>query len=189
MMRFMKRNKIFSCLIFCTIFSMILALIFWAKLDQNSRNIVFQNIHLLLKGNFSSLENYIVDHFFLSFFAWVLGFSIIGMVLIFILYSLEVFLFTFHFCAFISTFGFAHIISIIIYFLPVFVFLLFFFLLVFYSLCFSSYLFRFLFRHQSYSFPSITKRYCKILFLFLLGFIISSIAFYFVQTMISPLFY
>ena len=189
MKSFMKRNKIFCSLILCTILSIFIAMLFWAKLDQNSRNIVFQNIHLLLKGNFSSVKNYMIDHFVLSFFVWIIGFSVIGIFFVFLLYCFEVFLFSFSFCSLISLFGFHHILSITIYLLPSFIFLLFFFLLVFYSICFSIYLFKFLFLHHSYSFTKIMKRYCKIFFFFLLGYILSSISYYFIQTKISLLFY
>ena len=61
MIRFLKRYKIFSLLLLITIISFLIGIFFYAKLDSNSREIVFQNINNLLKSRVE-IKNYLIEN-------------------------------------------------------------------------------------------------------------------------------
>ena len=175
MMRYLKRNKILFFLLFFTIISILMGIFFYANLDHESREVVASNLQLLLKGENISSFSFFLNRFLSNSLIWILGVSIIGVIIVVPLYFFSVFLFSFEFSSMVSILGFSKIFSIFLYFLPTILSIFCTFLLCFYSLCFSSYLFRFLFLHKNYSFSAIMRRYIKIYFLSLLGLLVSGI--------------
>ena len=184
MIRFLKRNKIFSILLILTFISLLIGVFFYAKLDINSREVVFSNIHNLLNTKIK-ITDYLIKDLIPLIIIWILGISIIGIILVPLIYCYYVFIFVFDTCAMISCFGPSSIISILIYMLPTLILLISLFFLSFYSICFSTYIFRYIFMHKSFSFSSIIKRYYLVFIFTFIGFI-SSVIFRYLITFITP---
>ena len=188
MIRFLKRNKIFSLLCLFTFISFLFGLFFYAKLDNNSRDVVSNNIYLLIKGENLSLKDFFFNHLFSNIFIWLLGISIIGILFVLFLYFYQVFIFSFEGCALLSTLGFKYILSIFLYLLPSIICSICTFILCFYSIHFSIYLIRYLFLKKQYMFHDIMKRYIKVFLFSFIGLITSTILDGLVIRFISKLF-
>lgn len=188
MKRFLKRNKILSFLLFCLLLSILLGFLFYANLDDESRGIVYQNILLLLKED-SSIFSFFISKFLSNSLIWLLGLSILGILIIVPLTFFQVFLTSFEMTSMISVFGISKIFCILLYFLPNLLFLCITFFLCYYSFCFSNYLFQFLFLHKNYSFTVMMKKYLKIYFISLLLLIISTVIEFFILPISSSLFF
>ena len=188
MIRFLKRNKIFSLLCFISIICFIFGSFFFANLDIKDKEIVSHNIYELLfhqKSYFTFLLNY----GFCFFLIWILGISIIGVFFILFLYSYMVFIIAFEFTACISTFGFSSIMMILLYCFPKIIMLLFSFILSYYASLFSNYLMKHLFFHKEYSFSSIMKQYIKIYLLSFVGLFFSTFIEYLNYRYLFKIFY
>lgn len=173
MLSFFKRNKIFSFLFLLTIVSFLLGIFFYANLDEESRGVVSHNVMGLLEAKNGVFSKFFFNQLIHHSIIWIFGISIIGIILVLILYMTEIFLFSFEFISCISVLKFSHIFFVMAYFLPKIISLFSLFFLTYYSLSFSIYLFRFLFFHKSYSFPKIMKRYSIVYLLSFLGIILS----------------
>ena len=169
MMRFLKRNKVFSLLCFITIVSFISGLLFYGNLNIEDKELVFHNIQSILieKDHLSFILHYFISYSLI----WILGISIIGVFFILFLYSYMVFIFSFECISLFSTLGVSSIMIILLYLLPKLILIIFSFLLSYYASIFSFHLFRHLFFHKSYSFPSIMKQYIKIYLISFIGLI------------------
>ncbi|MBR6137091.1 MAG: hypothetical protein IKH54_02385 [Bacilli bacterium] len=184
MIRFLKRYKIFSLLILITIISFLIGIFFYAKLDINSREIVFQNINNLLKSRVE-IKDYLIENLIPLIIIWILGISIIGILIVPLIYSYYVFVFAFDLCAMVSYLGVNYLLSIILYLIPTIILLVSLFFLSFYSICFSTYIFRYIFLHKSFTFSNIIKRYYLVLLFTFIGFITSTLVKYLI-TYITP---
>ena len=188
MMQFLKRNKVFSILIILTIICFILGFFFYAKLDNNSRDIIKNNIYSLLNEPVS-LKDFILNTFLSNLLIWILGISILGIFIVIPLYLFYIFTTSFELCSFISVLGIKYMPSTIIYFIPRFIILICTFILCFYSISFSIYLFRSFFLQKQYNYMIIMKRYIKIFIISFIGLILSSTLQYFIICSLSKLFF
>lgn len=179
MIQFIKRRKILSFLLTLTIIFFLLGIFFYANLDLESRGAIASNINALMKGEGVSLSNYFFHQTLSSILIWLFGISIIGVLIVLLIFLFEVFLFSFELCSLIATLGLSHFLFIFLYSFPQIIFLLSLFVLCFYSIHFSYYLFSFLFLHKTYSFSSIMKRYIRIYLFSFIGILISCLAEYF----------
>ncbi len=183
MISFFKKNKVFSILFFLTCISFLSGIFFHAMLDQSSREVVQNNIINILKNPSFSFGSTFLNYTLFGFILWILGISVIGILILCFLFLLKVFILSFEFCSFFHYLKIKNIIFLLLYFLPDILFLVICFILVYYSIRFSLYLIQFLFFHKNLSFPIIMKRYSKILLVFFFfSFILSAIS-----TLISSL--
>ncbi|MBR3210567.1 MAG: stage II sporulation protein M [Bacilli bacterium] len=173
MISFIKQNKVFSILIILTILSLIAGFIFYAKLDNESRIIVSNNIQKVLQEKESNLLQYTTDNMIKTFLIWILGISILGLPLILIIYLYSTFIFSFELCAMIETLGIKKIICILLYSLPRLIMIGSMFFLCFYAIHFSIYLFKYLFLHKDLPFLKIMNRYKRIYLYTIVGLILS----------------
>ena len=174
MISFIKRNKLFSFLIFFTFISILLGIFFYSNIPSSKADIS-HNIYQLFSSQEPFFSKYFLRYGMSFFLVWLFGFSIIGFLFVILLYFYQVFLFSFEVCSMISILGISKILYILLYFLPNIFLLILFFLLCFYSISFSSYLFRFLFFRKQYSFQMIMIRYSKIFFFAILSFLLMNI--------------
>lgn len=175
MISFLKKNKVLSLLLILTCITIIIGIIFYAKLDQDSRIIVSNNINKIINNNTDTTINFIINNLFSITIIWLLGISIIGYPLIIFIYFYMVFIFSFEASALISIKGIHSIPFIVIYLCPNTIQIASVFILCFYAIHFSIYLFQHLFLHKTINFMKIMKRYNKVYRIALIGLIIASI--------------
>lgn len=175
MISFIKRNKLFSFLLFFTLISILLGIFFYYFIPSSFKTDISHNIYHLFSAREPFFSKYFLRYGLSFLLVWLFGFSIIGFIFVILFYFYQIFLFSFEVCSMISILGISKIFYILLYFLPNIFLLVLFFLLCFYSISFSSYLFRFLFFRRQYSFQTIMIRYSKIFFFSILSFILMNI--------------
>ncbi len=170
MIKFMKKNKLFSILIIVTTVVFFLGMIFSILLDSSIKNIVYENMNTYLEEirnhsySFSSLFYSSFSRIYLFIGCiWIFGISIIGIIVSFSFYLIEIFLFSMESFYYLSKISSLSIVFIILTLLPKMIQLLLYFFLVYYSSSFSLILFRLLFLKKNFPLKSIFKRYLVIL--------------------------
>ena len=117
---FIKKRKLFSMLLFITIFSFILSILFIFIISDDNRNLIKDGIELYFNGlsNLNYKESFIVgliNNIGISIIIWLLGISIFGCFIIFIIYFIKSFSVFFSFISIIYVYGFKGIILSFIY--------------------------------------------------------------------------
>lgn len=169
MISFIKRNKILSILCIMTIITILLGFIFYAKLDEESRGIVSNNIIKLTEENTQNVVTFLSNNFISISIIWILGISMIGLPIIMGIYLYMVFVFSFECCALLSIKGISSLPFITIYLLPKLIMVPSIFLLCLYSIHFSLYLFQNLFLQKELNIKKMMKQYKKIYIITLIG--------------------
>ena len=187
MIRFFKKNKILFLLITMTILLLISSFFFYAILNNETKEIVTNNINSLLEGSRGKTLDYFSNHILIVILIWSFGISIIGIIIVLLLYSFQIFMYGFEICALFSTLGIKNIILIMLYLIPNTILSITTFLLTYYSISYSFYLFRFLFFHKNYNFKMITSRYLKVFLFSFLAIISSSILEHFIYPILQSI--
>ena len=175
MIKWMQQNKVFSILLILSVIAILLGIVFYAKLDIESKEVVSKNIQLLIKGKIENPITFFANQFISISLIWIFGISIVGIPIILIIYLYLLFILSFECCAIIINLKLSSIIYIGIYLLPKILMMLMMFFLCYYSIHFSIYLFKYLFMKKDFSLRTITKRYGKIYAYTFIGLIISTI--------------
>ena len=177
---FIKKRKLFSILLFIFILSFILGLILIFSINEESRGVIKDGINLyfndLDKLNYKdNLMIGLFNNIGISIIIWLLGISIFGIFIIFIIYFIKCFIINFSFVSIIYVFGFKGIIISFIYSFCYFIYLGILFILSYYAVSFSILLFKYFFKNKDYNRIVIVKRYFKVLGICILLIIINVI--------------
>ena len=177
---FMKKRKLFSILLFVFLISFILGCFFIFFISDDNKVIVKDGIELYFNGlsNLNYTENFMVgliNNIGIALIIWLLGISIFGCFIIFIIYFIKSFVVSFSFSSIIYVFGFKGIILSIIYSFSYFINLGILFILSYYGVSFSILLFKYFFKNKDYNRIIIVKRYFKVLIFCCLGIILNLI--------------
>lgn len=164
---FMKKRKLFSTLLFVFICSFILGVFFIFFISDDNKVLVKEGIELYFNGlsNLNYTDNFIVgliNNIGLSLIIWLLGISIFGCFMIFIIYFIKCFVVSFSFSSIIYVYGFKGIILSSIYSICYFINLGILFILSYYAISFSVLLFKYFFKNKDYNRIIIVKRYFKV---------------------------
>ena len=164
---FMKKRKLFSSLLFVFIISFLLGIFFIFFISDNNKVIVKDGIELYFNGlsNLNYTDNFIVgliNNIGLALIIWLLGISIFGCFIIFIIYFIKCFVVSFSFSSIIYVYGFKGIILSSIYSICYFINLGILFVLSYYAISFSILLFKYFFKNKDYNRIIIVKRYFKV---------------------------
>lgn len=164
---FMKKRKLFSSLLFVFIISFILGIFFIFFISDNNKVIVKDGIELYFNGlsNLNYTDNFIVgliNNIGLALIIWLLGISIFGCFIIYIIYFIKCFVVSFSFSSIIYVYGFKGIILSSIYSICYFINIGILFILSYYAISFSVLLFKYFFKNKDYNRIIIVKRYFKV---------------------------
>lgn len=177
---FIKKRKLFSILLFVFLISFISGCFFIFFISDDNKVIVKDGIELYFNGlnNFNYTDNFIVgliNNIGMALIIWLLGISIFGCFIIFIIYFIKSFVVSFSFSSIIYVFGFKGIILSIIYSFSYFINLGILFILSYYGVSFSILLFKYFFKNKDYNRIIIVKRYFKVLIFCCLGIVLNLI--------------
>ncbi len=165
---FMKKRKLFSILLLVFLVSFILGCFFIFFISDENKIIVKDGVELYFNGlsNLNYTNNFIVsliNNIGIALIIWLLGISIFGCFIIFIVYFIKCFVVSFSFSSIIYVYGFKGIILSIIYSFSYFINLGILFILSYYGVSFSILLFKYFFKNKDYNRIVIVKRYFKVL--------------------------
>lgn len=165
---FIKKRKLFSILLFVFICSFILGVFFIFFISDDNKVLVKDGITLYFNGlsNLNYTDNFIVgliNNIGIALIIWLLGISIFGCFIIFIIYFIKCFVVSFSFSSIIYVYGLKGIILSIIYSICYFINLGILFILSYYGVSFSILLFKYFFKNKDYNRIVIVKRYFKVL--------------------------
>ncbi len=177
---FMKKRKLFSILLFVFICSFILGVFFIFFISDDNKVLVKDGIELYFNGlsNLNYTDNFIVgliNNIGLALIIWILGISIFGCFIIFIIYFIKCFVVSFSFSSIIYVYGLKGIIFSIIYSIPYVINILILFVLSYYAVSFSVLIYKYFFKGCDYNRKVIVKRYIKVLGVCLFLFLITSL--------------
>ena len=168
-MKKISKNKLLLFLIFITIISILLGIFFIAVISNDNQDLVKSTINsyfLDINENkiqyLNNLWSILTSNLFLILFIWIMGISIIGIIISLILLIYKSFLIGFSFTSILYTYGFKGVISGIIYIFPEIINLFIVFILTYYSISFSILLFNYLFKKKEYN-RIFVRRYLKLL--------------------------
>lgn len=168
-MKKISKNKLLLFLIIITIISILLGIFFIAVISNDNQELIKSTINsyfLDINENkikyFKNLWSILTNNLFLILFIWIMGISIIGIIISLILLIYKSFLIGFSFTSILYTYGFKGLISGIIYIFPEIINLFIVFILTYYSISFSILLFNYLFKKKEYN-RIFVRRYLKLL--------------------------
>lgn len=168
-MKKITKNKLLLFLIIITIISILLGVFFIAVISNDNQELVKSTINsyfLDINENkikyFKNLWSILTSNLFLILFIWIMGISIIGIIISLILLIYKSFLIGFSFTSILYTYGFKGLISGVIYIFPEIINLFIVFILTYYSISFSILLFNYLFKKKEYN-RIFVRRYLKLL--------------------------
>ena len=168
-MKKISKNKLLLFLIIITIISILLGIFFIAVISNDNQELIKSTINsyfLDINENkikyFKNLWSILTSNLFLILFIWIMGISIIGIIISLILLIYKSFLIGFSFTSILYTYGFKGLISGIIYIFPEIINLFIVFILTYYSISFSILIFNYLFKKKEYN-RIFVRRYLKLL--------------------------
>ena len=177
---FIKKRQLFSILLFVFICSFILGVFFIFFISDDNKVLVKDGITLYFNGlsNLNYTDNFIVgliNNIGIALIIWLLGISIFGCFIIFIIYFIKCFVVSFSFSSIIYVYGLKGIILSVIYSICYFINLGILFILSYYGVSFSILLFKYFFKNKDYNRIIIVKRYFKVLIFCCLGIVLNLI--------------
>ena len=188
LMKKISKNKLLLFLIIITIISILLGIFFIAVISNDDQELVKSTINsyfLDVNENkiryLKNLWSILTSNLLLILFIWIMGISIIGIIISLILLIYKSFLIGFSFTSILYTYGFKGLISGVIYIFPEIINLFIVFILTYYSISFSILLFNYLFKKKEYN-RIFVRRYLKLLVISSLIIIFSTL----ISTFIIP---
>lgn len=152
------------------------------KIIQTSLNSFFDTIkNNQLKTN-ELLFKTLTSNIIIDLILWLLGISIIGILIVIILLGYKSLSLGFTISSIISTYKLNGVIKALIYIVPNIINLFIFFVISYYSISFSLMLFNYLFRKKEYNKRIIVNRYLKLLVISIIILIFSSV----IETYVVP---
>lgn len=179
---FMKKRKLFSTLFITGVIGIILGGVFLLFLNDKSLEIMGSSINTYFSNVKSDKINYsnnfivgLINSFSIGIIIWLLGISMVGLILIILMFGIKCFMMSISFFSIIHLYGLNGLLLSIIYIIPYFINILLLFILSYYAVSFSILIFKYFFRGADYNRKVIVKRYFKILGLCLIGFLITTL--------------
>lgn len=177
-----KENKLFTTLLIITILSILLGILFPAILTTDNKELIKTSItdyFTAIDNNkieyIKSLITILSNNIFVTISIWLLGISIIGIIIIIIEVFIKGFIVGFSLTSILVTYGIKGILISIIYTISNILSLLVTFLLSYYAISFSIMIYKTIFKKKNYPKEIIVKRYIKIGLLALLSSIVISL--------------
>lgn len=177
-----KENKLFTILLIITILSILLGILFPAILTTDNKELIKTRItdyFTAIDNNkieyIKSLITILSNNIFVTISIWLLGISIIGIIIIIIEVFIKGFIVGFSLTSILVTYGIKGILIGIIYTISNILSLLVTFLLSYYAISFSIMIYKTIFKKKNYPKEIIVKRYIKIGLLALLSSIVISL--------------
>lgn len=177
-----KENKLFTILLIITILSILLGILFPAILTTDNKELIKTSItdyFTAIDNNkieyIKSLITILSNNIFVTISIWLLGISIIGIIIIIIEVFIKGFIVGFSLTSILVTYGIKGILISIIYTITNILSLLVTFLLSYYAISFSIMIYKTIFKKKNYPKEIIVKRYIKIGLLALLSSIVISL--------------
>ena len=177
-----KENKLFTTLLIITILSILLGILFPAILTTDNKELIKTSItdyFTAIDNNkieyIKSLITILSNNMFVTISIWLLGISIIGIIIIIIEVFIKGFIVGFSLTSILVTYGIKGILISIIYTISNILSLLVTFLLSYYAISFSIMIYKTIFKKKNYPKEIIVKRYIKIGLLALLSSIVISL--------------
>lgn len=177
-----KKRKLLTVLVMISVISFISGILFVSILSSDNQILITDSINnyfnSISNGEISYLNNLysiMISNLLMGIFIWIIGISIIGVIIVSGILIFKCFLVGFSFSSIIYTYRLKGVLLGCIYMLPEVLNLFITFLLTYYSISFSCLLFNYLFRKKEYNKNVIVRRYIKVLLVIVLLFIISSL--------------
>ena len=168
MIKLFKNNKTLAVLVIDTFLFFVLGIVIGLFLNDKSISDVYSNLSAYIK-DLAINNNYFkiflsvgLNNTILLVLYWLFGISIIGVLLIGIIYSYQVFMLSLEFYIIFSHISHIPFIFILFYLISSILILGVFFIQAYYSLSYSHILFKYLFKRGEYSLKQVTKRYFRI---------------------------
>ena len=165
-----RKRKLLIILFLIMIISFIVGCLFISILSDNNQELVKDSINSYFdgvsKGSFTylkSLYSMMTSNLILTIFTWIMGISIIGVLLVSLILIYKSFIVGFSFTSILYTYGFKGVFVAGIYIIPEIINLFVTFLVVYYSISFSVLLFNNLFRKKEFNKRVVVTRYLKLL--------------------------
>lgn len=165
-----RKRKLLIILFLIMIISFIVGCLFISILSDNNQELVKDSINSYFegvsKGSFTylkSLYSMMTSNLILTIFTWIMGISIIGVLLVSLILIYKSFIVGFSFTSILYTYGFKGVLVAGIYIIPEIINLFVTFLVVYYSISFSVLLFNNLFRKKEFNKRVVVIRYLKLL--------------------------
>ena len=181
-LNFMKKRKLFSSLVITLLLGLLFGGIFLLLLNEESYEIMSSSINTyfsnIRNNNVDYIDSFIVslvNNISVCIIIWLLGISIIGSLLVYIIFLFKCFSVFISFFSIINVYGIKGILLSIIYIIPYVINVLILFILSYYAISFSILIYKYFFRGCDYNRKVIVKRYIKVLIICLLLFIVTSI--------------
>lgn len=184
-----KTKKLLVVLVVIIIISFILGIFFPAVLSKTNRSLVNSSLTSFFleisKGKLNyagALISSLCNNLIIDIFVWLIGISIIGIPIIFLVLIFSSFVLGFSFSSILMFYGFKGILISLIYILPLIINLFVFLITCYYATSFSIMLYNYLFRKKEYSRRIIVSRYIKVLLITCIILIVSS----FIEVFLIP---
>lgn len=174
-MKYIKKNKIFKIMLVLTVISFIVGILFYCIIDNNNRNIINNNINLLIDNKLIKYKDIVINNCITLSIIYILGISIVGVVLILPIYLFKVFILSFEFISLLVNLSLKNSIIILLYLIPNTINLIIYFIICYYSINYSLYLIKNIFFNKKYNMFFITRKYLFIFIISLFLILISSI--------------
>ena len=179
---FMKQRKLFSTLLIAGIVGIILGGLFLIFINEESIEIMKDSINVY----FSNIKDNAIDYksniivglincLSIGIIVWLLGISIVGCVLVVLIFGMKCFMLSISFFSIIYLYGVNGIILSFIYIIPYIINTLLLFILCYYAISFSVLIFKYFFKGVDYNRKIIVIRYLKVLGICLVGFVITTL--------------
>lgn len=177
-----KVRKLLLVLASILLLSFIGGLIFISILDDENKKIVISSINNYFNGinkgkidYFKSFFSEFSGNLFLNLFIWIIGISIVGVVIVVFIMAIKSFLVGFSFCSVLYTYGIKGVFVGLVYIVPEIISLFILFVVSYYSIDFSMLLFKSLFRKKEYNKRVVMTRYLRLLLFSCFGFLLNAL--------------
>lgn len=188
------KNKILLTTIIITIISIIIGIIISAIIDDTAKKTIITNVNNTItnfinyKIQTKELINKSLSSNLIIIIIWILGISIIGIPINLALYSSKILTLTIEIIYLLKSTTINNIPFIIIYLIPKLLSAGLLFVLLYYSLNYSILIIKLISKNKEYNLNKITKKYLKILIIFIfINTLLSIFSFYVVPKIISYL--
>ncbi len=160
----------------------VLGLLFISILSDENKELIRSSITSFFEMINANKNNYLKDfisdfssNLGISLIIWLVGISIIGILIVTGIIFFKSFILGFSFSSIIYTLGFKGFLLAIIYIIPEVISLFITFVLVYYAISFSIILFNYLFKKKEIVRTLIVRRYIKVLVIVIIGIIFNSL--------------
>ena len=165
-----KVRKLLLILVIILLLSFISGVLFISILDEQNKELITSSINnyfnSINKNRINYLKGFLTDfsgNLFFNLFVWLMGISIVGVIVVILALMFKGFLVGFSFCSILYTYGFKGLVVGMVYIIPQIISLFIFFIVSYYAVDFSLLLFKNLFRKKDYNKKVIMYRYLKLL--------------------------